>query len=185
MVEEKNRSGEMVKRYPLVAKMGKSAFECKPTFEDTGVSKTVEKAYKLGASLQCGRDLVEEYVAPRIWPLRRGWAPLHYHVKKIKSKQYKYLDFEVVWPRQFKSDEEYVAAVEPKACEIVGKFITKEKNLIIEILGIDYSQFNLVFDIGKTFMARENHLRLVVLRFLTFLGSPLRRGLALARLQRE
>ena len=78
-------------------------------------------------------------MATGIWPLRRGWAPLHYHAKKIKSKQYKYLDFEVVWPRRFKSDEEYVAAVEPKACEIVGKFITKEKNLIIEILGVDYS----------------------------------------------
>jgi len=51
LVEEKNLSGEMVKRYPLAEKMGKSAFECKPTFEDTRVSKTVEKAYKLGASL--------------------------------------------------------------------------------------------------------------------------------------
>ena len=64
LVEEKNQSDEMVKRYPLAEKMGKSAFECKPTFEDTRVSKTVEKAYKLGASLYCGRDLVEEYVAP-------------------------------------------------------------------------------------------------------------------------
>jgi hypothetical protein len=37
MVEEKDQNGKMVKRYPLEAEMGKNAFECKPSFDDTGL----------------------------------------------------------------------------------------------------------------------------------------------------
>jgi hypothetical protein len=32
MVEERDNRGKMVKRYPMVVKMGKSVFECKPVF---------------------------------------------------------------------------------------------------------------------------------------------------------
>ena len=63
MVEEKDQNGKMVRRYPLEAKMGKNAFECKPSFDDTMVSKNVEKAYRLVASFQEGHDLVQEYIA--------------------------------------------------------------------------------------------------------------------------
>jgi hypothetical protein len=37
-------------------------FESKPSLEDTLIPKNVEKSYKLAASLQGGRDLIEEYV---------------------------------------------------------------------------------------------------------------------------
>lgn len=37
MVEERDQSGEMVKRYPLAARMGNNAFECKPTFVESMV----------------------------------------------------------------------------------------------------------------------------------------------------
>ena len=72
MVEERDASKKIVKRYPLAAKMGRNAFDCKPDFPSTRNSKVCEKAYKLVASLQCARDLCEEYLAARVWPLKKG-----------------------------------------------------------------------------------------------------------------
>jgi hypothetical protein len=68
-----------VKRYPMAGKMGKSAFECKPVIEGTQNTKTIEKGYKLVASLQGTRDLCDEYIAARIWPLRNGWNACCFH----------------------------------------------------------------------------------------------------------
>jgi hypothetical protein len=62
MVEERDQSGEMVKRYPLAARMGNNAFEYKPTFVESMVLKFFQKAYKTVAPLQSGQDLVEEYL---------------------------------------------------------------------------------------------------------------------------
>jgi hypothetical protein len=72
MVEEMNISGAIEQRNPLPIMMEKRVFECKPSIEDTRICKTMVKAYKLCASLQSARDLVEEYVACCIWPLRRS-----------------------------------------------------------------------------------------------------------------
>lgn len=69
LVEEKDRRGKLIKRYPLAAKMSKNSFDCKPSFENSKLSKTCEKAYTLTASIQGARDLCEEYIAARIWPL--------------------------------------------------------------------------------------------------------------------
>lgn len=109
----------------------------------------VEKAYQLVASLQGGRDLVEVHVAAQIWPLCKGWHPCRCHVKKIDTKSYKFLDFDFTKPCRFKSNDEFVNAVEVKACETIGKFITKERNLIHDILGVYYKHFNQIFVIPK------------------------------------
>ena len=63
MVEEKEESRKIAKRYPLVAKMGNNVFDCKPKFSSTKNSKIYEKAYKLTANLQSVHDLCEEYIA--------------------------------------------------------------------------------------------------------------------------
>ena len=66
MVEERDESRKIVKHYPLVMKMGKNAFDCKPEFLSTKNSKIYKKAYKLIANLQSARDLCEEYIAARV-----------------------------------------------------------------------------------------------------------------------
>ena len=49
-------------------------------------------------------------------------------MKRIDTKRYRFLDFDFVRPCRFKFDAEFAEAVEAKACEVVGKFITKEMN---------------------------------------------------------
>ena len=51
MIEERDESRKIVKRYPLAAKMGKDVFDCKPEFPSTMNSKICEKAYKLTVNL--------------------------------------------------------------------------------------------------------------------------------------
>ena len=74
MVEERDESRKIVKRYPLAAKMGRNVFYCNPEFPSTKNSKICEKAYKLTANMQSARDLCEEYIAARVWPLKKGWS---------------------------------------------------------------------------------------------------------------
>ena len=66
MVEERDESRKIVKRYPLAAKMGMNVFYYKPKFLGTKNSKICEKPYKLTANLQSARDLCEEYIAARV-----------------------------------------------------------------------------------------------------------------------
>ena len=51
MIEEKDESRKIVKRYPLAAKMGRNVFDCKPEFPSTKNSKICEKAHKLTANM--------------------------------------------------------------------------------------------------------------------------------------
>ena len=99
MIEEKNINGAIEQWYPLVVKMEKRVFECKPSLEDTRISKIMVKAYKLYASLQSARDLVEEYIACSIWPLHCSLRPCRFFDRRVNSKQYKFLDFEVKSPK--------------------------------------------------------------------------------------
>jgi hypothetical protein len=86
MVEERNESRKIVKRYPLDAKIGKNVFDCKPEFLSTKNSKICEKAYKLIANLQSTRDLCKEYIAARVWPLKKGWSFIHFHKKAVRGR---------------------------------------------------------------------------------------------------
>ena len=63
LVEERDDSGKVVKRYPLAVKMSKNIFECKPDFPSSKNSRTCEKVYKLATSMQSARDFCEEYFA--------------------------------------------------------------------------------------------------------------------------
>jgi hypothetical protein len=67
-------------------------------------SKICEKAYQLTASLQGARDLCEEYLAARIWPLNKGWDFVRLHKKTVRGKEYIFLDKEFVRPVKFDSD---------------------------------------------------------------------------------
>jgi hypothetical protein len=86
LVEERDDSRRIMKRYPLAAKMSKNVFVCKPEFPSSKSSRTCEKVYKIAASMQSARDLCEEYIAARIWPLRKGWSFIRFHEKMVRGK---------------------------------------------------------------------------------------------------
>ena len=79
-------SKNIVKLYPLATKMAKNSFDCKPDFASTKNSRICEKAYKLAASLQSAHDLCEEYIAARVWPLRKGWSFICFHKTVVRGK---------------------------------------------------------------------------------------------------
>jgi hypothetical protein len=83
--------------------------------------------------LHVGKDCVEEYKVAEVWPLCYGWGPFFFHLKKVVLKQYKFYNFEVSRPHRFKSKAKFLEVVKVNAYEIVGKFINKENNLIVEI----------------------------------------------------
>jgi hypothetical protein len=64
--------------------MSKNIFEYKPDFPCSKNSRTCEKVYKLTASMQSARDFCEEYIATRIWPLKKGWSFVRFHDKVVK-----------------------------------------------------------------------------------------------------
>jgi hypothetical protein len=68
--------------------MSKNAFICKPEFLSSKSSRTCEKVYKNAASMQSARDLYEEYIAARIWPLKKGWSFIRFHEKTVRGKSY-------------------------------------------------------------------------------------------------
>jgi hypothetical protein len=143
LVDEKNQANRIVKRYPLAAKIHKNSFDCKPEFQSSKSSKYCEKFFKLAASMQSVRDFCEEYIAARIWPLKKGWGFIQFHEKPVKRKTYIFPDNEVFHPKKYSEDKDFVAAV-----EILGKFLKKEKDLMDKILGSNYKRLNKVFDIA-------------------------------------
>jgi hypothetical protein len=149
LVEEMDESRKIVKIYPLAAKMSKNVFDCKPEFSSSKSSRTCETIYKLAAGMQSARDCCEEYIAARIWPLKKGWSFVRFHEKTVKGKTNLFLDNESFRLKKYSEDENFVSAVEVKAVEIFGKFLKKEKDLMEKILGKDYKRLNRVFDIAQ------------------------------------
>ena len=135
MVEEKDDSRKIVKKCHLAAKITKNISDCKPEFASSKNFRTSEKAYKLTANLQSARDLCEEYIVARIWPLKKGWSFVHFHKKVVRGKDYLYPDKEAFRSKKYSKDDDFVSVVEVKAVEILGKFLKKEKGLMDKILG--------------------------------------------------
>lgn len=80
----------------MAARMGKNSFECALDLGSSMISKkNCEKVYKLTALLQGARDLCEEYIAARVWPLRKEWSFWRFHEKDVGKKKYKYPDFDI------------------------------------------------------------------------------------------
>jgi hypothetical protein len=129
--------------------MHKNNFDCKPEFQSSRSSKSCEKFYKLVASMQSARDFCEEYIAAQIWPLKKGWCFVRFHEKLVKGKTYIFPDNEVFRSKKYTKDKDFVAAVEIKVVEILGKFLKKEKDLMDKILGSDYKRLNRIFNIAQ------------------------------------
>ena len=135
LVEERDGSKKLLKRYPLASKMGENAFECKPTLGSSKNSKIYERAYKMNTSLQGARDLYEEYLAARVRPHKKGWDFVHFHKKTVRGI---FPNKEDVRPVKFDFNEEFVAAVEKKEVAVPRKFLKKETDLLDKLKGKDY-----------------------------------------------
>ena len=58
-----------------------------------------------------------------------------------------YPDKEVVRPKNFSTNEDFVFSIEVKAIMILGKILKKEKDLMDKILGVNYNRLNRVFEV--------------------------------------
>ena len=99
--------------------------------------------------MQSARDLCEEYLAARVWSLKKGWSFVCFHKKVVRGKDYLYPDKEVACPKKYTNDEDFVSTVEVNAVAILGKFLKKEKDLMDKILGTDYKRLNRVFEVAQ------------------------------------
>ena len=99
--------------------------------------------------MQSARDFCEEYIAARIWPLKKSWGFVRFHEKVVKGKTYLFPDNEAFHPKKYSRDEDFVSVVEVKAIKILGKFLKKGKDLMVRILGKDYKRLNRIFDIAQ------------------------------------
>jgi hypothetical protein len=91
-------------------------------------------AFETASRVCGGRDLVEEYLEARIWPLTSGWFPVRSHHVKFDC-----VDWEVAFPifglskPEGKSDEVIVAELEMAASELLGPWNKKEYDSFIAV----------------------------------------------------
>jgi hypothetical protein len=89
-----------------------------------------EGALRYVARLSSGRDLVEEFIAYRVWPLAHGWA-----LGEVTPRQMPTLGGQMVRSPAFAVDlcgrdaAMFVREVEAEAVKIVGKYVPKTEAL--------------------------------------------------------
>nr|XP_034585421.1 uncharacterized protein LOC117848200 [Setaria viridis] len=117
-----------------------------PSFIHTAVVTKCEAAYRVAGPLVSGRDLIEEYVAARVWPLSAEFAkPFKLVEKKVSwsEKPVQYPCFESGIERDADTDS-FVQTVEDMAYEILDTGVVSIGFLIFLILW-----FRLVLKLGK------------------------------------
>lgn len=96
--------------------------------------KACVKAFEATSQVSGGRDLVEEYLAAKIWPLSLGWFPVQTHHVKFD-----FLKCEVVCPRVGlqklvgKSDEVIVVELEMATLELLRPWNKKEYDSFVSV----------------------------------------------------
>jgi len=83
-----------------------------------------------------GRDVVEEFLAAKVWPLSAGWSPLRFERKRFAGLKYDVTSpvFGLRKPEGC-SDEVIVAELERQAAEILGPWNRKEYGSLVEVCG--------------------------------------------------
>jgi hypothetical protein len=74
-----------------------------------------------------GRDLIEEFVCARIWPLSVGWDSNSFVRVKVRASKeaLPFPKLDLVKPSG-ETDEAIVAEVEQRAAELAGPYLLKE-----------------------------------------------------------
>jgi hypothetical protein len=89
--------------------------------------RSCESAFHLASTILGGRDIIEEFVAARIWPISNGWSPVeivHYNVN--------WADRQVPFPkfgiklREGQSAKDFMDEVEKRVNVMVGEYTMNE-----------------------------------------------------------
>jgi len=89
--------------------------KCGPGF------KPCLEAFRTACQICGGRDVVEEFLAAKVWPLSAGWSPLRFECKRFAG-----LEYDVTSPvfglrgPEGSRDEVIMAELERQAAEILG-----------------------------------------------------------------
>lgn len=120
--------------YPLAAKITLFEHTCQPGFnKHLPAFKDCIEAFKFACQVCGGRDLVEEFLAAKIWPLSLGWYPLE--MKRVKFSYVEYEPTPVLGLKKPEgpSDEAFVAELEQSACDLVGPWDKREYDSFVAV----------------------------------------------------
>jgi hypothetical protein len=137
-IEKKGALPGVDSTYPLHCQITDLNFVTQPGFNDDSAFKKCNEAFHLAVLALSGRDVVEEFVAAKIWPLQSDW----------RAESFEYVKFDchgskLPCPRlklerpKDKSDESIVAEVEREACDIIGPYHEKEYESAVAIVKHD------------------------------------------------
>jgi len=121
-------SGEI--SYPLAAKIEEFKHVTKADFRRTAPGyKGCYSAFASAARVVSGRDLIEEYLAAKVWPLTRGWLPGSFSKVRVAGLKDR-LPFPVFGLKKPEdvSDDMIVEEIEQEAIAIAGPYLTKERD---------------------------------------------------------
>ena len=76
-----------------------------------------------------GRDLIEEYLAAKVWPLTRGWLPGSFSKVRVAGLKDRlpFPVFSLMKPEDV-SDDMIIEEIEQEAIAIAGPYLTKERD---------------------------------------------------------
>jgi hypothetical protein len=89
--------------------------------------RSCENAFHLASTILGGRDIVEEFVAARIWPISHGWAPneiVHFNVKWA-SQEVPFLKFGIKL-REGQSTDAFMLDVKKRVTLMIGEYTMNE-----------------------------------------------------------
>ena len=113
--------------YPFAAKVEEFKHVSKADFRRTSASyKECYSAFASAASVVGGRDLIEEYLATKVWPLTRDWLPGAFSKVQFDGLKDKlpFPDFGLRKPEGV-SDDMIVEEIEQEAVAIAGPFFVE------------------------------------------------------------
>ena len=116
--------------YPLASKVAEFKHTTKADFRRTAAGyKECDSAFASLARVVSGRDLIEEYLAAKVWPLTRDWLPGAFSKVQVDGLKDKlpFPDFGLRKPEGV-SDDMIVEEIEQEAVAIAGPFLSKERD---------------------------------------------------------
>ena len=89
-----NPEGSDEQKYPLASEIEVFHHTYHPTYNKRSPDfKSYLDAFKVACRVCGGRDIVEEYLVAKVWPLSAGWAP-----QGLECKRFFGLEYEVLSP---------------------------------------------------------------------------------------
>jgi hypothetical protein len=89
--------------------------------------RSCENAFHLASTILGGRNLIEEFVAARIWPISYDWAPIeiaHFNVNWA-AQQVPFSKFDIKL-REGQSAEDFMLEIERRVTLMIGEYTMNE-----------------------------------------------------------